>query len=146
MNNFKRFLALILVICVGVCLCACGSAENTTGSTQGSENTTNSTTPSSSSQQTEPSSSTSDGKVDYKVTVLYPDGTPVAGCYVMICLEDMCYNPVEADENGVATFRLTEQEGYKAKLATKVDGHLEVDYIYFEEGSFELTITLEAEG
>ncbi len=40
--------------------------------------------------------------------------------------------------------RLAEQEGYKAKLATTVDGYAAVDYIYFEEGSFELTITLVA--
>ena len=145
MNNFKRFLALMLVLCMAVCLCACGGADNTTGTTKGTEaptEPTNATQPS----ETEPTQSTSDGKVDYKITVLYPDGTPVVGCYVMICLEDLCYTPVAADENGVAVYRLVEQSGYKAKLAAKVEGYLEVDYIYFEDGVYELTITLEAEG
>lgn len=143
MYNLKRFLALMLVLCMALCLCACGGeAGSTSGSTKDPENTTAPTQ--STAPTTEPTQSTSDGKVDYKVTVLYPDGTPVAGCYVMICLDDMCYSPEAADENGVAVFRLTEQDGYKAKLATPVDGYAEVDYIYFESGVTELTITLVA--
>lgn len=146
MYNFKRFLALMLVLCMGLCLCACGGGDSTTKDTEGTSAPTESTKPSETTKPTEPSTApTSDGKVEYKVTVLYPDGTPAAGCYVMICLDDMCYTPEAADENGVAVFRLAEQDGYKAKLATKVEGYAEVDYIYFESGVTELTITLVAE-
>lgn len=142
MNNFKRFLALMLVLCMGLCLCACGDGGNTdtTNGTAGSTEATNGTT-----QATQPTETTSDGKVDYKVSVVYPDGTPVVGAYVQICLDDLCYNPAATDENGVATFRLKEQEGYKTKLAVAVAGYVHADYIYFESGSTEITITLVAE-
>lgn len=141
MEHFKRFLALMLVLCVGFCLCACGGGENTEGSS--SSQTTGATDPTS-SVTTAPTESTSDGKLDYKVTVLYPDGTPVVGCYVQICLDTMCYTPEVTDENGVAVFRLKEQEGYKTKLAVALDGYVDADYIYFESGATEITITLVA--
>ncbi len=145
MNNFKRFLALMLVLCMGLCLCACGGADTTTGNTQGTEPTgTNGTTQSTAPSQT--TESTSDGKVEYKVTVVYPDGTPVAGAYVQICLDSLCYTPDVTNADGVVTFRLTEQEGYKTKLAMAVEGYVWADYIYFDEGSTEITITLVAEG
>ena len=148
MNNFKRFLALILVLCMGLCLCACGNdqgdestttpSKDATG-TSGTQGTTGTT------QTTGTTGTTSDGKVDYLVTVLYPDGTPVVGCWVQICMEDLCYTPAETDENGVAAFRLAQQEGYKTKLAAAVAGYVLDDYIYFEEGATEITITLVAE-
>lgn len=141
MSNFKRVLALMLVLCLGLCLCACGGGD-TTGSTQNNTQSTQNTTQS--TQNT--TQSTSDGKIDYKVTVVDPDGNPVAGAWVMICLEDLCYNPAETDANGVATFRLNEQDGYKTKLAAKLEGYAEMDYIYFEDGVTEITITLVAEG
>lgn len=143
MNNFKRFLALVMVLCMGLYLCACNGGEDTTGSQQGGESTssTQGTT-----ESTGTTGTTSDGKVDYKVTVLYPDGTPCAGAWVMICLEDTCYSPVETDENGVATYRLVQQDGYKTKLATAPVGYMLDDYIYFESGATEITITLTAEG
>lgn len=144
MNNFKRFLALMLVLCMGLCLCACGGESGNTDinamGTQGDSKPTTGTT-----QATQPTETTSDGKVDYKVSVVYPDGTPVVGAYVQICLDDLCYNPEATDENGVATFRLKEQDGYKTKLAVAVAGYVHADYIYFESGSTEITITLVAE-
>lgn len=139
MINAKRLLALALVLCMGLCLCACGGGEDTTGTTAPTQGTepTNSTT-----QSTAPTGSTGDGKVEYKVTVLYPDGTPVVGAWVQICLEDLCYNPAETDENGVATFRLKPMDGYKTKLAVAVEGYVQDDYIYFESGATEITINL----
>lgn len=144
MNNFKRFLALLVVLCMGLCLCACGntSGDGTTNSTEAPNNTTDSTN---STQSTSGTESTSDGKVDYLVTVVYPDGTPVEGAYVQICLEDLCYTPTETNADGIATFRLKEQEGYKTKLAMAVEGYVWEDYIYFDEGAHEITITLVAE-
>lgn len=141
MNQFKRFLALMLVLCVGFSLCACGGDNNTEGSSS-SQTTAPSTTQG--TESTAPTESTSDGKLDYKVTVLYPDGTPAVGCYVQICLDTMCYTPEVTDENGVATFHLKEQEGYKTKLAVAIEGYVEADYIYFESGSTEITINLVA--
>lgn len=144
MNNFKRFLALMLVLCMGLCLCACGGGENTTASTD--NNTTEAPSGTTQGDQTTaPTESTSDGKVDYRVTVVYPNGDPVVGCFVQICLDDLCYTPEVTDENGVATFRLAQQDGYKTKLAVAVEGYVHADYIYFESGATEITITLVAE-
>ena len=149
MNNMKRFVALMLVLCMGVCLCACVDAGPTEPSTAPStEPTTQPTDPT--TQPTDPTTQpTDDGKVDYTVTVLYPDGTNVgAGVYVQICLAELCYNPVETNENGVATVRLTQQEGYKTKLLMDVAGYTyevaEDGYVHFAEGSTEITITLVA--
>lgn len=138
MRSAKRLLALALVLCMGLCLCACGGGETTgtSGTTQGTEPTNSTAKP------TDPTESTGDGKVEYKVTVLYPDGTPVEGAYVQICLDTLCYNPVATDANGVAIFRLAPQEGYKTKLAMAVEGYEQGDYINFESGVTEVTITL----
>lgn len=84
-----------------------------------------------------------DDKTTYQVTVLFPDGTPAVGVYVMICNQDMVYMPAETDENGVASFRLTGQDGYGAKLCSKVDGYLLEDWVYFPSGATELTIYLQ---
>lgn len=139
MINAKRVLALALVLCMGLCLCACGGGETT----QGTNGTTQGTEPTESTTKgTEPTESTGDGKVEYKVTVLYPDGTPVVGAYVSVCTDEMCFNPAATDENGVAIFRLAEQDGYKAKLAVPVEGYVDPDYVHFESGATELTITL----
>ena len=148
MNNMKRFLALMLVLCMGVCLCACVDAGTTEPSTAPStEPTTKPTDPTTLPTDPEP---TDDGKVDYTVTVLYPDGTNVgAGVFLQICLDTMCYNPIETDANGVATLRLVQQEGYKAKLLAPLDGYTyevaEDGYVHFAEGSTAITITLVAE-
>ena len=141
MNNMKRFVALMLVLCMGVCLCACVDAGPTEPSTAPSTEPT--------TQPTDPTTQpTDDGKVDYTVTVLYPDGTPVAGAWVQICLAELCYNPVEVNENGVATVRLTQQEGYKTKLLADVAGSTyevaEDGYVHFAEGSTEIIINLVA--
>ena len=146
MVQFRRFLAIALVLCMGICLCACGENTNTSGSTQEANQNTGST------GNTEPSNTTGatnpapdDGKVDYTVTVVYPDGTPVVGAYVQICLDDLCYTPEATDENGVATFRLAQQDGYKTKLAVAQEGYVHADYIYFESGATAITIQLVAE-
>ena len=138
-------IAIALVLCLGVCFCACGESNTTgSGSTEanGTTEPTGSTESAGNTENTEP---TSDGKVDYSVTVVYPDGTPVVGAYVQICLDDLCYTPEVTDENGVATFRLAQQDGYKTKLAMAVEGYVHADYIYFESGATAITIELVAE-
>lgn len=134
MNKFRRFLALMVVLCLGLCLAACGGGSANGGTTSGTEGSSSSTT-----------ESTDDGKVDYKVTVLYPDGTPAVGVAVQVCMDDLCYSPATTDENGVATFRLTQIDGYKTKLAVAVEGYVWDDYIYFAFGETEITINLVAE-
>lgn len=90
-------------------------------------------------------SNVQEGKAAYQVTVLFPDGTPVAGAYVMICNQDLVYSPAKTDENGVVSFQLPRQDGYGAKLCVKVDGYILEDWVYFHSGATELTIYLQKE-
>ena len=144
MKNLKMMTAIMLLLCMALSLCAC-TAEPATTTTAAKAPAATTTVPATTQQPTEP---TSDGKVDYTVTVLYPDGTPVAGAWVQICLAELCYNPVEVNENGVATVRLTQQEGYKTKLLADVAGYTyevaEDGYVHFAEGSTEIIINLVA--
>ena len=143
MSNFKRLLVLVLAMCLCLCVAACGQNASGSGDGTSGSSTQGSSTTESTSSSTE---TTSDGKVDYVVTVVYPDGTPVVGAYVQICLDDLCYTPDVTDDNGVVVFRLAQQDGYKTKLAMAVEGYVLEDYIYFESGATEITITLVAEG
>jgi hypothetical protein len=54
-----------------------------------------------------------------------------------------CSMPTATDENGVAVVRFDDLPGCGAKLLSKVEGYQKMeDYVYFEEGSREVTITL----
>lgn len=141
MNNLRRILAVALLLCVALGMCACEQSDPTdTGSTPAS----GSSGPASSGTTTVPSS-TSDGKVDYTVLVVDPDGNPVEGARVQVCYGEKCYTPVKTDANGVATFRLEPLDGYKTKLTKAIEGYVHADYIYFESGATSITIQLVAE-
>lgn len=137
----KRIFVMLLALCMALSMFACGDSSDTTPSTTNKAPATPTTKPVPTTTTPAP---TSDGKVDYTVTVLYPDGTPVVDTWVIVCTESMCYTAnVPTDENGQVVFRLTEMEGYKAKWDETLDGYQEMtDYIYFETGSKEVTITL----
>lgn len=142
MRKLKRIGMIALVLSLVLCLCACVSSQPTTPSTtEKPEATTTAPVPTTTVPAT-----TSDGKVDYTVTVLYPDGSPVVGASVQICTDEMCYIPELTDENGVVVFRMREKDGYKVKLENALEGYVEQDYIYFESGSREITIQLVAAG
>ena len=144
MRKLKRIGMIALVLSLVLCLCACVSASPTTPSASKKPEATT-TTPVPTTTVTVPAT-TNDGKVDYTVTVLYPDGTPVVGESVQICTDEMCYIPQVTDENGVVVFRMREKDGYKVKLENALEGYVEQDYIYFESGSTEITIQLVAAG
>lgn len=137
--NMKRIFVMMLALCMALTLFACGDSNETTPNTTQAPATTNKPVPTTTVPAT-----TSDGKVDYTVTVLYPDGTPVVDTWVIVCTESMCYTSnVPTDANGKVVFRLAEMDGYKAKWDETLAGYQEMtDYIYFETGSKEVTITL----
>lgn len=139
MKNIKSIVAVMLLLCMAVSLCACTTSAPT-GTTEAPEATT--TVPATTTKPTEP---TTDGKVDYTITVLKPDGTPAVDAWIMVCTDEKCFTPKGTDENGVVVFRLEPMEGYKAKLDGSYDGCQEMtEYVYFETGSTELTIQLVA--
>lgn len=144
MKNLKMMTAVVLLLCIALSLCACVAepAATTTPNKTQPQTTPNKTEPQTTTKPTEP---TSDGKVDYVITVLNPDGTPAANAWIMVCDADKCLIPKETDANGVVVFRLEQKDGYKAKLDGAYEGCQEMaDYVYFETGSTTLTIQLVA--
>ena len=82
---------------------------------------------------------------EYKVTVVDESGNPVKGVMVQIC-KDSCI-PARTGENGVAEFTVAEDEGYKVSFSVIPEGYesaSEETEFYFEDGSFEMTLTLKA--
>lgn len=134
----KKLIMAMLVLSMVASLVACGGAGNSdTGKDseqQGNESQVESNT-------SESEESEEDGKVVYKVTVVDESGNPVAATMVQVCTDETCFAPVTTDDNGVAEFKLEEADGYKTKLLTGSDE----DYVYFETGSKEATITVKAE-
>lgn len=141
MKNLKKMTAIMLLLCMALSLCAC-TAEPATTTTAAKVPAATTTVPATTQQPTEP---TSDGKVDYTITVLNPDGTPAVEAWIMVCDADKCMTPKCTDANGVVVFRLEQKDGYKAKLDGPHPGCQEMtDYVYFETGATELTIQLVA--
>ena len=141
MKNIKSIVAVMLLLCMAVSLCACTAADPT-GTTNSKAPVATTTKPAPTEKPTEP---TTDGKIDYTITVLNPDGTPAVDAWIMVCTDEKCFTPKGTDANGVVVFRLEQMDGYKAKLDGAYAGCQEMtEYVYFENGSTELTIQLVA--
>lgn len=130
MRIVKLFSVCLLALCLLGALCACGEepakpADSSTTTTTGSTTTT----------------TADDGKETYTVTVLDADGNPVSGAMVQICKETCI--PTVTDANGVATWTVAEDE-YKVSFAIQPTGYAVEEAYYFEDGSAEMTITLQA--
>ena len=144
MNHMKRMLGVVLAVCMVLALAACGGGSNSGADVSNDA-------PASSGVTSEPADSTpasseeetpvDDGNVTYTVSVIDEDGNPVSGIMVQIC-KDSCM-PTMTDANGVATWRVAEDE-YKVSFTTSPAGF--IDYtgteFYFDAGSTEMTIIL----
>ncbi len=141
MNNFKRLMALMLVLVVAVSFAACSGNTNTTGSTTTAPTSTAPTT-------TAPTTSTGAQKqITYRVRVVDEDGNPVVGAWVQLCL-DACRLD-DTDEEGWAEFDNKVEDGYKANVASGPDNYevpegkkVDDTAYYFENGVLELTLVL----
>ena len=137
----KRLVTAVLMLALALSLVACGG--NATDKDSQKPNTENSQQDEAQADKdTEKESekeNVDDGKIEYKVTLLDASGNPVAGQMIQVCDESNCFAPVATDANGVAIFRLVESNEYHAKLMTAGEDA----YVYFEEGSTELTLTME---
>lgn len=135
--KIKNILMLALVLCMVFTLCACGD--------NGSENPNNTDeTPEASSTtgDTQESTDAEDGKVTYTVTVIDEGGNPVTGAMVQLCLE-ACI-PGITNAEGKATYTVEEAD-YKVSFVSMPEGYTsDVTEFYFEEGSYDMTITLKA--
>lgn len=135
MKNLKKLLTLTMILCLILGLCACGNnaAGETTGSTQ---------EPSTDGQNI-PNVSVDDGKAAYTVKVIDENGDPLSGVMVQIC-KDTCL-PGSTNDEGVATFNVLEEDGYKVSFMVMPAGYTaDAEEFYFEAGSTEMTITLKA--
>ena len=142
--QFKRFMS-ILMACVLLVSClalvvACDN-EDKPSETPSTTPTEAPTTPTETPSET-PSEPPVDTKVDYTVTVKDTDGNPVSGVRVVICKDDTCFNPIVTNEEGVASMKLEEMDGYKGKVS-KADGYTFSDeYTMFESGETSITIVI----
>ncbi len=134
MKIMKSIIMLILVMCLIFSLCACNDDTN--------ENANETTEESSPISEPENSTTVEDDKITYTVTVVDEGNNPISGAMVQLCL-DACV-PSMTNESGVATFNL-EAADYKVSFVTMPEGYsCEEEAFHFEEGSYELTITLKA--
>ena len=128
--SMKRFLCLSLIACLLLSLCACGQAVADPKESTPAVTTEGTTEP------------VEDGKVTYTVKVVDEGGNPVANAAVQIC-KDSCL-PGMTNAEGVATFRVAE-DAYKVSFMAMPAGfEAEAEEFYFEDGAYELTITLKA--
>lgn len=133
--KLKNIFMLLLALCMVFALCACGGNETP-------NNTEETPAPSSTAAATEESTDAEDGKVTYTVKVVDEGGNAVAGAMVQLCLE-ACV-PGLTNAEGVATYTLEEAD-YKVSFVTMPEGYTsDVTEFHFEEGKYEMTITLKA--
>lgn len=88
-----------------------------------------------------------DGLLDFTVTLLYPDGSPVENATIQLCVEGTdgaCY-PLTTDTNGVATRRLAPMDYHVKPLALPEGYKFEEEYYTIDSlQSTAITITLVA--
>ncbi len=138
----NRIIALLIlcVICLGACLCSCTESTDTEDTKAPTANTSDDKTKDTVAGDTQQD----DGLKTYKIKVVDENGTPMAGVVAQIC-KDACI-PAVTDENGYATFKVAEDD-YKASMTALPTGYEYKDGVseyHFEDGQYELTITLVA--
>ena len=148
MKKITKIVAALLLLSMALTLCACGNDANP--NTQPAPTTTQpvptTTQPVPTPTQPVPTTTVDDGKEEYVVTVLYPDGTPVVGKNVIVCVTTeggACSMPTKTNEAGVAVIRMEPGETMGAKVISTVEGYQKMeDYAYFDGDAKEITITL----
>ena len=133
MNN-KRFVVLLLALCLVFGLCACGSDSHTDETTA----------PVVTTLPVETTEATEAATPSHTAKVVDEGGNPIAGVFVQACL-DTCV-PVMTDENGVASWFDMADADYEVKLLTMPEGYTysSEEQVFHFDSSNELTITLKA--
>jgi len=137
----KKITAVVLLIASICCLCAC--AQSTQKPSESGNSATQTPTPTNATNPTE-SEPEDDGKVTYTVKIVDEAGKPIAGVLVQLC-KDSCV-PNKTNEEGIAVYSLPE-DAYKASIMSMPAGYAHVSdqtEFYFDDGAYELTITLKA--
>ena len=144
MRKLFKVLCSIVAVCGVMCLCACGAKDDNTETTTNATTTTVEETSSNVAEE-DTTEEQKDDKVTYKIKVVDANGQPIPSAMVQIC-KDACV-PGVTNEDGIAEFAVAEDAGYKASMLQMPEGYKvqgDEEYFYFEDGCYELTITLEA--
>lgn len=90
-----------------------------------------------------PTTTVAEGKVTYTVTVIDEYGNPISGVYLQLYLESCM--PCMTNVQGVATWPNYDEEDYKVSFMMLPVGYSsDVNEFHFEDGSYEMTIVLNA--
>lgn len=140
----KKAFLLVLALCMALCLCACGGDSNEDAAAP--EVTEAPEVPEVTEEVTEAPTEAAPAGIVYSVKLVDEGGNPVVGTMIQICQGELCLMPCATDADGVATFNVTEEGAYEAKLLTLPAGY---EYATEEQvfpfgDSLEITITLKA--
>ncbi|MBQ6839594.1 MAG: hypothetical protein IJO45_02760 [Oscillospiraceae bacterium] len=138
----RRTLMLLLALALTLGLCACGGDHVEETVAPPAEEIVE--TPA--EEVTEAPTEAEPAGIVYTVNVVDEGGNPVVGTMVQICQGELCMMPCATDDSGVATFTVTDEGTYEAKLLSLPAGYeYATEEQVFPFGSaFELTITLKA--
>ena len=146
--KIRSILLVMLVLCLTLCLCACGGDD---GSAQNNEQTHVASDVQTTAPTVPGPTQPVDGKANYTIKVVDAAGTPVAGAMVQMCDDTTCLIPKATGADGVAVYEGQEVFNYSVKFATVPTGYIlpvgadnMPTSFYFAEGTYELTLTLEA--
>ena len=127
MKKYNYFFALFAVFALALGMCACVKND----------------APPEDTQLILPGAFEETEKVTYTVKVIDEAGKPVENCAIQLCL-DVCI-PGFTNEDGMAEISAAEA-AYKVSVTFAPDGYsFDPDAVYFfENGTYEMTITLKA--
>lgn len=135
MTTMKRFLALMMVMAVALCLVACGDGDSTSAPT-----TTNKPEPT--TTVTVPATTVPEQTYNYKIRVVDQDGNPIAGAYVIFCLEQCNFYATDAEGWVLIDAEIT--DGYQAHIMSLPAGYEDYtfseEYTNFESGQTEMVL------
>jgi len=135
--KYLKFISVAVVLCLAFCLCSCGNDTMADPTEAPSEAVTDRPT----EAPTEGPTAVPEGYITYTVKVQDSEGKGISGLVLQVCNDDVCML-YEADESGVASFTVEEDE-YSVKLIKKPDGYVVESEYLFEEDATELVIVLE---
>lgn len=139
----KKMIAMILALVMVLGLVACGAEETPVEEAPVAEAPVEEVPV---EEATEEVTEAAPAGIVYTVNVVDEGGNPVVGTMVQICQGELCMMPCATDDSGVATFTVTDEGTYEAKLLSLPAGYeYATEEQVFPFGSaFELTIILKA--
>ena len=142
----KKMLMLVLALGMILCLCACGGDVIEETVAPPTEEAVEILPEEVAEEVTEVPTEAEPAGIVYTVNVVDEGGNPVVGTMVQICQGELCMMPCATNDSGVATFTVTDEGAYEAKLLSLPAGYeYATEEQVFPFGSaFEVTITLKA--